>query len=109
MIANEDGLALGFVESVDGAGACRKGFGCAERTSSREVAQEIVKGNIAMSAWTDLIQMVGPPADAAFALTNGEIPPSNDVITIEGKEVPGMRIESRGVTNEGASGIPEAD
>jgi D-xylose transport system substrate-binding protein len=99
VVANEDGLALGSLRALTEQGLAGKVWLCGEDVFP-EVAQEIVKGNMAMSAWTDLIQMGRSAADAAFALANGEIPPSNDVITIEGKEVPGMRIESRGVTKE---------
>ena len=62
-----------------------------------EVAREIVKGNISMSAWTDLIQMGRSAADAAFALAQGQTPKSNDKVLLDGKEIPGMRIQSRGV------------
>jgi D-xylose transport system substrate-binding protein len=61
------------------------------------VAKEIVAGRINMSAWTDLIQMGRVAADAAFALTHGQVPQSNDSITVGGRKIPGMRIGSLGV------------
>jgi D-xylose transport system substrate-binding protein len=39
-------------------------------------------------------------ADAAFALAQGKTPESNDSVEIEGVKIPGMRIQSRGVTKE---------
>jgi D-xylose transport system substrate-binding protein len=39
-------------------------------------------------------------AEAAFALARGQKPQANDKVTVEGVEIPGMRIQSRGVTKE---------
>ncbi len=99
VIANEDGLALGSLRALTEQGLAGKVFLCGEDVFP-EVAREIVKGNINLSAWTDLIQMGTSAADAAFALVNGKTPPSNETIDIKGTMVPGMRIQSRGVTKE---------
>lgn len=99
IIANEDGLALGSLRALQEQGLAGKVWLCGEDVFP-EVAQEIVKGNIALSAWTDLIQMASSAADAAHALAKGEKPPSNEVLSVEGKDIPGMRIQSRGVTKD---------
>jgi D-xylose transport system substrate-binding protein len=99
VIANEDGLALGSLRALTEQGLAGKVFVSGEDVFP-EVAREIVKGNITISAWTDLIQMGHSAANAAFALAKGQKPEANDKVTIEGVEVPGMRIQSRGVTKE---------
>ncbi|MGD9538941.1 MAG: substrate-binding domain-containing protein [Alphaproteobacteria bacterium] len=97
VIANEDGLALGSLQALSEQGLDGKVWLCGEDVFP-EVAREIVNGRINLSAWTDLIQMGHSAADAALALAKGEPPPSNDAVDIQGTSVPGMRIESRGVT-----------
>jgi D-xylose transport system substrate-binding protein len=99
IVANEDGLALGSLQALEEQGLDGKVWLCGEDVFP-EVAREIVNGRINMSAWTDLIKMGGAAADAAHALARGEQPPSNDVEVVDGVEIPGMRIESRGVTPE---------
>lgn len=99
IIANEDGLALGSLKALKEQGLAGKVWLCGEDVFP-EVAREIVAGNINMSAWTDLIQMGRAAADAAFALSQGKKPEANDKVTINGKEIPGMRIQSRGVDKE---------
>ena len=99
IIANEDGLALGSLQALTEQGLDGKVWLCGEDVFP-EVAREIVAGRINMSAWTDLIKMGGSAADAAYALARGETPPSNDVEIVDGVEIPGMRIESRGVTKD---------
>ena len=97
IIANEDGLALGSLRALTEQGLDGKVWLCGEDVFP-EVAREIVKGRINMSAWTDLIQMGRSAADAAFALAQGKVPPANDKETVKGVDIPGMRIKSRGVT-----------
>jgi D-xylose transport system substrate-binding protein len=99
IVANEDGLALGSLRALKEQGLAGKVWLCGEDVFP-EVAREIVAGNINLSAWTDLIQMGRAAADAAFALAQGKKPESNDKVTIGGKEIPGMRIQSRGVDKE---------
>lgn len=99
IVANEDGLALGSLQALEEQGLDGKVWLCGEDVFP-EVAREIVNGRISMSAWTDLIQMGSSAADAAYALARGETPPSNDVEMVGDVEIPGMRIESRGVTPE---------
>jgi D-xylose transport system substrate-binding protein len=99
VVANEDGLALGSLQALTEQGLDGKVWLCGEDVFP-EVAQNIVKGRIHASAWTDLIKMGASAANAAFALARDETPESNDVFEIEGKETPGMRIESRLVTRE---------
>ncbi len=99
VIANEDGLALGSLRALAEQGLAGKVFLSGEDVFP-EVAREIVKGNITVSAWTDLIQMGRAAADAAFALAQGKKPEANDKATVDGVEIPGMRIQSRGVTKE---------
>jgi D-xylose transport system substrate-binding protein len=96
IVANEDGLCLGSLKAVTEQGLAGKVWLCGEDVFP-EVAREIVKGNIAMSAWTDLIQMGRAAADAAFALAQGKKPEGNDKVKIGDVEVPGMRIQSKGV------------
>jgi D-xylose transport system substrate-binding protein len=96
IVANEDGLALGSLRALTEQGLAGKVWLCGEDVFP-EVAREIVKGNISMSAWTDLIQMGRSAADAAFALAQGQTPKSNDKVLLDGKEIPGMRIQSRAV------------
>ncbi|WP_376703066.1 substrate-binding domain-containing protein [Mesorhizobium sp. ISC25] len=96
VVANEDGMALGALRALTEQGLAGKVWLCGEDVFP-EVGREIVKGNIAMSAWTDLIQMGRAAADAAFALAQGKKPESNDKVTVEGVDVAGMRIQSRGV------------
>ena len=99
VIANEDGLALGSLRALNEQGLAGKVFVSGEDVFP-EVAREIVKGNISVSAWTDLIQMGRSAADAAFALAQGKKPEANDKVAIGGVDVPGMRIQSRGVTRD---------
>jgi D-xylose transport system substrate-binding protein len=99
IVANEDGLALGSLRALNEQGLAGKVWLSGEDVFP-EVAREIVKGNINVSAWTDLIQMGRSAADAAFALAQGKKPEANDKVTIEGVDIPGMRIQSRGVTKE---------
>jgi D-xylose transport system substrate-binding protein len=99
VIANEDGLALGSLRALTEQGLNGKVFLTGEDVFP-EVAREIVQGNISVSAWTDLIQMGQSAANAAFALAKGETPESNDKVEVEGVEIPGMRIQSRGVTKD---------
>lgn len=99
VVANEDGLALGSLRALTEQGLAGKVWLSGEDVFP-EVAREIVKGNIDCSAWTDLIQMGRSAADAAFALAQGKKPEANDSATIDGVEVPGMRIQSRLVTRE---------
>lgn len=99
VIANEDGLALGSLRAITEQGLAGKVWLCGEDVFP-EVAQAIVKGDVSMSAWTDLIQMANSAADAAYALTKGEKPQSNEILNVEGKDIPGMRIQSRGVTKD---------
>lgn len=99
VIANEDGLALGSLRALREQGLDGKVFLSGEDVFP-EVAREIVSGGISISAWTDLIQMGSAAADAALALINGEAPPSNETIELAGASVPGMRIQSRGVTKD---------
>lgn len=99
IVANEDGLALGSLQALSEQGLAGKVWLSGEDVFP-EVAREIVKGNINVSAWTDLIQMGRSAADAAFALAQKQTPPSNDKVNIKGTDVPGMRIQSRGVTKE---------
>ena len=99
IVANEDGLALGSLQALTEQGLAGKVWLSGEDVFP-EVARQIVKGNINVSAWTDLIQMGRSAADAAFALAQGQTPPSNDKVSIKGVDVPGMRIQSRGVTKE---------
>jgi D-xylose transport system substrate-binding protein len=99
VVANEDGLALGSLRALTEQGLAGKVFVSGEDVFP-EVAREIVKGNISVSAWTDLIQMGRSAADAAFALAQGKKPEANDQVTIGGVAVPGMRIQSRGVTRD---------
>jgi D-xylose transport system substrate-binding protein len=99
VIANEDGLALGSLRALTEQGLAGKVFVSGEDVFP-EVAREIVKGNITISAWTDLIQMGRSAADAAFALAQGKKPEANDKVVIDNVEIPGMRIQSRGVTKE---------
>jgi D-xylose transport system substrate-binding protein len=99
VVANEDGLALGSLQALSEQGLDGKVWLCGEDVFP-EVAREIVKGRINMSAWTDLIQMGRSAADAAFALAQGQTPPANDKATIKGVAVPGMRIQSRAVNKE---------
>lgn len=96
IISNEDGMALGALKALKEQNLAGKVWLCGEDVFP-EVAQEIVKGNMAMSTWTDLIQMGRSAAEAAFALAQGKKPVANDKVTIAGVDVPGMRIESRGV------------
>lgn len=99
VIANEDGLALGSLRALTEQGLNGKVFLTGEDVFP-EVARELVKGNISVSAWTDLIQMGESAANAAYALAKGEKPEANDKVTVDGVEIPGMRIQSRGVTKE---------
>ena len=99
IIANEDGLALGSLRALSEQGLAGKVWLSGEDVFP-EVAREIVKGNINVSAWTDLIQMGRAAANAAHALVKGEKPESNETASIDGKDIPGMRIQSRGVTKE---------
>lgn len=99
IIANEDGLALGSLRALREQGLDGEVFLSGEDVFP-EVAREIVAGNISISAWTDLIQMGTAAADAALALINGEAPPSNETIEVAGVQIPGMRIQSRGVTRD---------
>jgi D-xylose transport system substrate-binding protein len=55
---------------------------------------------MAMSAWTDLIQMGRATAEAALALTRGEAPKTTETLDVGGKKIPGMRIQSRVVNKE---------
>src|SRR4029079_13516416 len=96
IVANEDGLALGSLKALTEQGLAGKVWLCGEDVFP-EVAREIVKGNIAMSAWTDLIQMGRAAADAAFGFGQGKKPEGNDKVNIGDVEVPGMRIQSKGV------------
>jgi len=98
-VANEDGLALGSLRALSEQGLAGKVFISGEDVFP-EVAREIVKGNITVSAWTDLIQMGRAAADAALALAQGKKPQGNDKVIIDRVEVPGMRIQSRGVTKD---------
>jgi len=99
VIANEDGLALGSLRALREQGLDGKVFLSGEDVFP-EVAREIVAGNISISAWTDLIQMGTAAADACLALINGETPPSNETLQVAGVDIPGMRIQSRGVTKD---------
>jgi D-xylose transport system substrate-binding protein len=99
IVANEDGLALGSLRALTEQGLAGKVWLSGEDVFP-EVAREVVKGNIDCSAWTDLIQMGRSAADAAFALAQGKTPESNDSVTIDGVQIPGMRIQSRLVTRE---------
>jgi D-xylose transport system substrate-binding protein len=99
VIANEDGLALGSLEALTSEGLDGKVWLCGEDVFP-EVARNIVKGRINASAWTDLIKMGASAADAAFALAQDKTPKSNDEFDVEGKKIPGMRIESRLVTKQ---------
>jgi D-xylose transport system substrate-binding protein len=97
VVANEDGLALGSLRALTEQGLAGKVFVSGEDVFP-EVAREIVKGNINISAWTDLIQMGRSAAEAALALAQGKKPEANDKVVIDKVEIPGMRIQSRGVT-----------
>jgi D-xylose transport system substrate-binding protein len=96
VISNEDGMALGALRALTEQKLAGKVWLCGEDCWP-EVAKEIVAGRINMSAWTDLIQMGQVAADAAFALTRGQVPQSNDSIVVAGKKIPGTRIRSLGV------------
>src|ERR1700733_1247750 len=99
VIANEDGLALGSLRALTEQGLAGKVFVSGEDVFP-EVARELVKGNISISAWTDLIQMGESAANAAYALAKGQKPDANDKATMDGAVIPGMRIQSRGVTKD---------
>jgi D-xylose transport system substrate-binding protein len=99
VVANEDGLALGSLRALTEQGLAGKVFVSGEDVFP-EVAREIVKGNITVSAWTDLIQMGRSAAEAALALAQGKKPVANDKVNIDKVEIPGMRIQSRGVTKD---------
>lgn len=96
VISNEDGMALGALRALTEQKLNGKVWLCGEDCWP-EVAKDIVAGQIAMSAWTDLIQMGRVAADAAFSLTHGQVPQSNDSIVVGGRKIPGMRIQSLGV------------
>ncbi len=99
VVANEEGLALGALKALTEEGLNGKVWICGEDVWP-EGARSIVKGDMAMSAWTDLIQMGRVAAEAADALIKGQKPQSNDTIDVGGKKIPGMRIQSRVVNRE---------
>lgn len=99
VIANEDGMALGALQALKEQGLDGKTWLCGEDVFP-EVAREIKAGKMVASVWTDLIAMGAAAAEAANAFARGEIPKSNDSVTIGGKPVPGMRIQSQLVTVE---------
>ncbi len=99
VVANEEGLALGALKALTEEGLNGKVWICGEDVWP-EGARAIVKGDMAMSAWTDLIEMGRVAAEAAHALIKGETPESNDSIDVGGKKIPGMRIQSRVVNRE---------
>ncbi len=99
VIANEEGLALGALQALHQEGLNGQVWICGEDVWP-EGARAIVKGDMAMSAWTDLIQMGRVAAEAAFALINGQVPESNDSLDVGERKIPGMRIQSRVVNKE---------
>ncbi len=99
VIANEDGMALGALQALKEQGLDGKTWLCGEDVFP-EVAREIKSGKVSASAWTDLIAMGAAAADASYALARGDVPKSNDSVTIAGRKIPGMRIQSQLVTIE---------
>ncbi|MGY4420844.1 D-xylose transport system substrate-binding protein [Bradyrhizobium sp. JR6.1] len=99
VVANEEGLALGALQALTEQGLNGKIWLCGEDVWP-EGARAIVKGDMAMSAWTDLIQMGRVTAEAALALTRGEAPKTTETLDVGGKKIPGMRIQSRVVNKE---------
>jgi D-xylose transport system substrate-binding protein len=99
IVANEEGLALGALKALTDQGLAGNVWICGEDVWP-EGAKAIVNGELAMSAWTDLIQMGRAAADAADALIRGTVPQSNEILDVNGTKIPGMRIESRVVNRE---------
>jgi D-xylose transport system substrate-binding protein len=92
-------LALGALQALTEQKLNGKVWLCGEDVWP-EGARAIVRGDMAMSAWTDLIQMGRVTAEAALALTRGEVPKTNETLDVSGKKIPGMRIQSRVVNKE---------
>ena len=91
-------MALGALQALKEQGLDGKTWLCGEDVFP-EVAREIKAGKIAASVWTDLIAMGGAAADAAYALARGQVPKSNESVTVKGNQIPGMRIQSQLVVN----------
>ncbi|SFJ82079.1 substrate-binding domain-containing protein [Bradyrhizobium sp. Gha] len=99
VVSNEEGLALGALQALTEQRLNGKVWLCGEDVWP-EGARAIVRGDMAMSAWTDLIQMGRVTAEAALALTRGEVPKTNETLDVGSKKIPGMRIQSRVVNKE---------
>ncbi|MGY3564293.1 D-xylose transport system substrate-binding protein [Bradyrhizobium sp. USDA 4463] len=99
VVSNEEGLALGALQALTEQKLNGKVWLCGEDVWP-EGARAIVRGDMAMSAWTDLIQMGRVTAEAALALTRGEAPKTNESLDVGTKKIPGMRIQSRVVNKD---------
>lgn len=99
LISNEDGMMLGGLQALTEQDLDGSVFITGEDLFP-ETAQAIMEDRVSSSSWTDLISMANAAADAALALASNETPESNDSRTIDGKEVPGMRITSELVAKQ---------
>lgn len=72
-----------------------------------EVAQAIVQGNAAMSAFTPLKEMAETAIDAAVALGKGESPASDATVNNGSKDVQGKQVVAIAVTEESMRGFLE--
>lgn len=99
ILCNYDGFVLAAMEALSEVGLLGKTWLGGEDVFE-EVAQAIVEGNAAMSAFTPLEEMATQAVNAAVTLAEGGEPEGNDTIDNGSGEIPGMRVEAFAVTND---------
>lgn len=106
ILCNYDGFIVSALPALESAGLLGKTWIGGEDVF-QEVAQAIVKGNAAMSAFTPIKTMAGKAVDAAEALAAKKKPTSDASVNNGMKDVPGAQIKAIAVTEEGMKSFLE--
>jgi D-xylose transport system substrate-binding protein len=99
ILANYDGYLLPAQEALSEVGLLGKTWLGGEDVFV-EVAQAIVRGDVAMSAFTPLREMATKAVQTAVTLAEGKDPETNDTIDNGFAKIPGLRVEAFAVTKQ---------
>ncbi|TAM70679.1 MAG: D-xylose ABC transporter substrate-binding protein [Microbacteriaceae bacterium] len=106
LLCNYDGFIVSALPALASAGLLGKTWIGGEDVF-KEVAQAIVKGDVAMSAFTPIKTMAGKAVDAAAALASKKKPTSDASLDNGFKKVPGAQIKAIAVRKDGMKSFLE--
>lgn len=99
VLCNYDGFVVSSLPALDSAGLLGTTWLGGEDVFP-EVAQAIVRGEVAMSAFTPLRELAQTAIEAAAALGQGETPESDATVNNGAQEVPGREVLAVAVTED---------